>query len=320
MNTQKISQKVSFSFFPSILILIFIFNFFVATNKVEAASCPDDWNYTPQIEVNIASNTFYSDSGGSVDLPYGVSIPFTVGSHNHPPSSIITITYPYGSVETYPSQSDGVFRSLEIPAINEAVNGERSLNVSLNPNCTYAVGLPQQGEPAPTVNLNIPIYVTAPSTCTISSFSADNELNVPYNTGTTLRFSFGGGSFSWAISLLTGSVNSTPTSGVGSSGTASTNNLTATQTYRLSCNGGQATRDLTVSVQPPPTLTAYWDENSSATLNKTVAPGQSYSIPFTFKKVGSGSLRFSKCSFVPPSGGEGVEVVCPTPVGTEISN
>ncbi|OHB14618.1 MAG: hypothetical protein A2431_04170 [Candidatus Zambryskibacteria bacterium RIFOXYC1_FULL_39_10] len=291
----KISKLIS-----TIFIFTLIVSFFVSSTEVSAASCPDDWNYTPQIEVNIASNTFYSDSGGSVNLPYGVSIPFTVGSHNHPPSSIITITYPYGSVATYPSQSDGTFRSLTIPAINEAVNGERSLNVSLNPNCTYVVGLPQQGEPAPTVNLNIPIYVTAPSTCTIDTFICSV------------------GVLSWSTSnCTTRSIDN----GIGSVGPAGNTAGTNGTTYVMQASNSGSSKTSSATC-PNASLSASWNQTGTTNLIiNNVTPGQVVPLSFKFWKVGDGSLKFSRC--FPGSGAipsNNILVICPTPFGAEISN
>src|SRR3989344_2318048 len=92
--------------------------------------------------------------------------------------------------------------------------------------------------------------VTPVGSCSINSFTADNQAPAS-GTGTTLRFSLGGGSYPWNISLLSGSVSPSPNSGTGSSGTASTGNLTQSQTYRLTC--GSEISDLTVNVSPPGT-------------------------------------------------------------------
>ena len=272
----KRNQIHLFSKFVLVTFVLTIFvNFFVLDKRAQAASCPEDWIYTPQIEVNIASNTFFSDSGGSVDLPYGVSIPFTVGSHNHPPSSIITVTYPYGSVTTYPSQSDGVFRSFTIPAIYEAINGGRSLNVSLNPNCTYPIGHPQVGEPMPVVNLNLPIYVTAPS-CVLSSFTCDGNATLAWSTTNCS---------SRSISPTIGSVV----------GTGNTQGTVGTS-YTLTADGI--------------TSTAYCPAPALATTgggSQTVTPGQSVTLPsFNFNNTGeSGSvIHYQDCVDTPdPTGG-----------------
>lgn len=303
-------MKKNFTIVIWALFILFIVAIFYPNKSSAIGLCSVVGN--PTVRIDIAGQSFTSD--GSITVAAGSMLPFTVYTYAEP-SSINTITYPNQSF-SYP----GPCGYLGCPGrsyTTDPINSQGQIQVFIEQYCS---GLnPPEATVTVTVNVSEPV-------CSINSFTADSS-NIPYNTGTTLRFSFGGGSFSWAISLLSGSVNSTPISGVGSAGTASTNNLTATQTYRLSCNGGQAVRDLTVSVQaappPPPsaaTLDAYWVETGTANLNKTVTPGQSYSFPFKFKKVGSGKLFFNNCTIYGEHGESPTNVYCYLTPGAEIYN
>jgi len=77
--------------------------------------------------------------------------------------------------------------------------------------------------------------IEAPPVCVINSFNPLSS-SIAYNTSTNLNFSLSG-AFDWDIDFTGGTVAPTPRTGTTASGagTASTGNLTATQSYTLNC-------------------------------------------------------------------------------------
>jgi len=123
------------------------------------------------------------------------------------------------------------------------------------------------------VSLNSTITITRPSACAISSFTCDGDATLAWNTSDCS---------SRSISPTIGSVVA-----VGNTqGTVGT-------TYTLTADSNTSTAHC-----PAPTLTSGWQENGSPTLDKTVTPGTSITVPFDFSNTGqSGSvINDTKCA------------------------
>ena len=112
--------------------------------------------------------------------------------------------------------------------------GNPSEDCTYQTSVTYNPPVCSDGSPPPCV---VPV-------CSIDSFTADDP-NPAYGTSTPLRFSFSGGSFPWDISLLSGNVSPSSTSGNGTGSIVYSGNLNQTTTYRLTCQND--VWDLTVT-------------------------------------------------------------------------
>ena len=88
------------------------------------------------------------------------------------------------------------------------------------------------------------------NTCAIDSFTADNTQPAS-GAGTTLRYALENpGGLTWSISLLSGSVSTSPSSGTDSDGAVSTGGITSSQMYQLNC-GNATPATVIVNPQPP---------------------------------------------------------------------
>jgi len=186
------------------------------------------------------------------------------------------------------------------------VNGYAGTNVDVSswPAGTYTLTYTSDSEVdtvGTVVSLNSTLTITRPLVCTISSFTCDSNATLNWSTANC-----DSASIDWGIGAVP-----VPT--------GSKTNNTYGRTYTLTAINSISSMTSPFTCPAAPTLTAYWNENSSANLNKAVTPGQTYSVPFTFKKAGSGSLRFKGC-YITPQGGETTRVECLTPVGAEIPN
>jgi hypothetical protein len=144
-----------------------------------------------------------------------------------------------------------------------------------------------------------------PPICSIGTFTADDGMvtSIPYNTGTTLRFSLSE-SFPWVISLLQGLISPSPSSGTDSGSTSATGNLTATQIYRLTCNNdNNIIRDVTVNVASPADCVGSWGTCVLGSQTYTITTAQSgtgTACPFS-----NGAIQncgTPSCSYAGPDG------------------
>ena len=145
---------------------------------------------------------------------------------------------------------------------------------------------------------SLTVTVRAASAPTINSFEA-NPANIAYNTASQLSWS-ATSAISATCAITGGGLNRT---GLPLEGSISTGNLTSTQTFTLTCtnSGGQATRQVTVTVgsAPAPTLDLQANRTSvdyggSVTLtwsstNATSCEAFSYSDKWTGMKLPNGT-------------------------------
>jgi len=163
----------------------------------------------------------------------------------------------------------------------------------------YLMGLTSNGG-SNTLAQNFYVRVK-PLVCTISTFTCDANATLNWSTANCTSASIDNGI--GAVPVPDGS---------------KTNNSYST-IYNLTVSNSISGITSSAACPAAPTLTAYWNESGTGSLNKAVTPGQTYSVPFTFKKAGSGSLRFKRCYYSNPNL-EPTNVICSTPVGAEIPN
>jgi hypothetical protein len=137
------------------------------------------------------------------------------------------------------------------------VSGSRSsykLNKGVNGgDVTFTATADTLYSPPSTASGSVKVHVDAPPAPSVS-LRADST-NIPYNTSTTLRWTSANNTTNTTTSVN----SSTPNSFAGSNlnGSASTGNLTSTQTYEIKVNGleGQtASSSVTVNVQEEPAI------------------------------------------------------------------
>lgn len=285
MKISQISNKnkkvIYFIVTLSLVVMIGIFSN-VFSKKVDAIGlCTGIVN--PTIRVDIDGQTFWGS--GSITVPSGAQVPFTVWTYSDP-SSPNSITYP-GGATTYPGPCGNLCPSGR-SYTTAPINSQGFINIDLTQNCT-APPVP------PSTSLSITINV-APPACAISSFTCDADTTLSWSTTNCT-----------SISINTSPVTSSPTSG-----SKTINAYSTTYTLTAGANTSYAT------CPAGPTLSATWNDGTQ-TINRTVSPGVQPSEGFTFRKSGSGTLKFSKCR-INGLNGETTSINCPFTIGADIGN
>lgn len=131
-------------------------------------------------------------------------------------------------------------------------------------------------------------------------------------------------SFTCSASTLSWDTSSSCTSrtinnGVGNVGVSGSANVSI-GIYELTVSNGETGDFSSAACDGGATLTASWNATGNSYTTLPVTSGQTFSIPFTFRKSGSGSLKFQGCGVssanIPQNQ---ITVSCLTPVGAEIS-
>lgn len=238
--------------------------------------------YAPGTSIEVRKIISFSVAYGTVAVQSNTTTSWTI-------TGPVNYSNPGGTSASYPNSPTGDYTilpaslsgcSLSTNATTQTLNAGQTITFDLNYSCGGTPTPPPPSTPFADIKANG------------GSGASDGPITIPYNTSATI---------SWTSQNVS-SCTVSPNGWTGTSGSQSTGNLTVSQTYTLSCDGGVATDSVVVNVSGAPVgCQGNCAKFISQNVSTTMTVSQSYPVSITMENTGT--TTWTCCSpSSPPNG------------------